>query len=102
VAAAVATTALEDRDLVGEFKNRLSTKTAEYRQNIKTGKGMTGAIIDAATGIPASIGKVRSAPKKHRPLVALREAGRLYGRIQLGPLWFLGEAITKALRKKRR
>jgi len=56
--------------------------------------------------VPAAIRKVRRAPKKRRPLIALRETVRMAGRVKFGPLWNIGEKIANKIgglfRKRRR
>jgi len=47
--------------------------------------------------IPSAVHKVRRAPRRHRPFVALREAVRLAGRYKYGPVWAAAEGLTRSL-----
>jgi len=64
-----------------------------------TKPGKVGAALGALTGLPAAVSKVRNAPKKHRPLIALRELGRLFLRFKFGPAAAAAEALVHAVKK---
>ena len=91
-----------ETNLVDLYRAIKAKKLAEYHATLHTDIGRVSAGIAAAIQVKDAVFKVRHAPKRHRLLVGLREVGRVAGRVHLGPLWILGEAIVKGFRKRRK